>query len=50
MNDKMKLYSLLWGQSSKTTQSKIETHQNYTQRNNDYDSLGLIKIIREFVF
>jgi hypothetical protein len=50
MNDKMKLYSLLWGQSSKTTQSKIETHQNYTQCKNDYDSFGQIKIIREFVF
>jgi hypothetical protein len=50
MDNKMKLYSLLWGQSSKTTQSKVETHLNYEQCKNDYDSLGLLKILREFVF
>lgn len=48
---KMKLYSLVWGQSSKTTQSKIETHhQNYTQYKATYDSLGLLKISRKIIF
>jgi hypothetical protein len=50
MDNKMKLYSLIWGQSSKLTQSKLETHANFQQCKNDYDSLGLLKIIREFVF
>ena len=49
-DNKMKLYSLVWGQSSKTTQSKIETHASYQQCKSRYDSLGLLKIIREFVF
>jgi hypothetical protein len=30
-DNKMKLYSLVWGQCSKTTQSKIETHQDCQQ-------------------
>jgi len=46
----MKLYSLIWGQSTKATQSKLETHQEYQQCKSDYDSLKLIKIIREFIF
>jgi hypothetical protein len=50
MDNKMKLYSLIWGQSSKRMQSKLETHLNFSQCKNDYDSLGLLKIIREFVF
>jgi hypothetical protein len=50
MDNKMKLYSLIWGQSSKTTQSKLETHANFDQCKTEYDSLGLLKIIREFVF
>ncbi len=50
MDNKMKLYSLIWGQSSKTTQSKLETHLNFEQCKTTYDSLGLLKIIREFVF
>jgi hypothetical protein len=29
-DNKMKLYSLIWGQSSKSTQSKVETHQNFS--------------------
>jgi hypothetical protein len=49
-DNKIKLYSLIWGQSTKTTQSKIETHQNFTQCKASYYSLGLLKIIREFVF
>jgi hypothetical protein len=49
-DNKMKLYSLVWGRCSKTTQRKIETHQNYQQRKNNYDSLKLTKIIHEFVF
>jgi hypothetical protein len=49
-DNKMKLYSLIWGQSSKTTQSKVETHQNVADCKASYDSLGLLKIIREFVF
>jgi len=49
-DNKMKLLSLIWGQSSKTTQSKVETHLSYAQCKNDYDSLGLLKILREFVF
>jgi hypothetical protein len=48
-DNKMKLYSLIWGQSTKTTQSKIETHQNFTQCKAGYYSLGLLKIIREFL-
>ena len=40
----------MWGQSSKSTQSKIETHLDFQQCKNEYDSLKLIKIIREFVF
>jgi hypothetical protein len=50
MDNKMKLYSLIWGQSSKTTQSKVETHQHFNRCRTDYDSLGLLKILREFVF
>jgi uncharacterized LabA/DUF88 family protein len=50
MDNKTKLFSLIWGQSSKATQSKIETHLNYGQCKNDYDSLGLLKIMREFIF
>jgi len=46
----MKLFSLIWGQSLKTNQSKVETHQNYAQCKSDYDSLGLLKILREFFF
>jgi len=46
----MNFYSLVWGQSSKSTQSKIETHLDFQQCKNEYDSLKLIKIIREFVF
>jgi hypothetical protein len=45
----MKMYSLIWGQLSKTSQSKIETHQNSIQCKASYDSLGLLQIIREFV-
>lgn len=50
MDNKMKLYNLIWGQSSKMTQSKLEMHQNYAQCKAEYDSLRLLKIIREFVF
>jgi len=50
LDNKMKLFILIWGQSSKTTQSKVETHQNFAQCKNDYDSLSLLKILREFVF
>jgi hypothetical protein len=48
MDNKMKLSSLMWGQSSKTTQSKVETHQNFAQCKGSYDSLNLLKILREF--
>ena len=47
-DNKMKLFSLIWGKSSKTTQ--VETHLNYAQCKEEYDSLGLLKILREFVF
>jgi hypothetical protein len=47
---KMKLYSLIWGQSSKTTQSKVEIHLNFADCKASYDSLGLLKIIIEFIF
>jgi hypothetical protein len=50
MDNKMKLFSLIWGQSSKTTQSKVERHLNFAACKNDYDSLGLLKILHEFVF
>jgi hypothetical protein len=50
MDNKMKLFSLIWGQSSKTTQSKVETHLNFAACKNNYDSLGLLKILCEFVF
>jgi len=50
MDNKMKLFSLNWEKSSKTTQSKVETHLNYVTCKNDYDSLGLLKILQEFVF
>lgn len=46
----MKLYSLIWGQSTKSTQSKLETHQDFSQCKAEYDSLKLLKLIREFVF
>jgi hypothetical protein len=46
----MKFYSLIWGQSTKATQSKLETHQEFQQCKTDYKSLQLLKIIREFVF
>jgi hypothetical protein len=49
-DNKMKLYSLIWGQSTRSTQSKLETHQDFAQCKAEYDSLKLIKIIREFVF
>jgi hypothetical protein len=50
MDNKAKLFSLIWGQSSRATQSKIETHMNYNQCKNDNDSLRLLKIMREFIF
>jgi hypothetical protein len=50
MDNKMKLYSLIWDQSSKTTQSKVETHQSFAQCKGSYDSLSLLKILREFIF
>ena len=46
----MKLYSLICGQSSKTTQSKVETHQNSSQCKGSYDSLLLLKILQEIIF
>jgi hypothetical protein len=46
----MKLYSLIWGQSTKSTQSKLETHEKFNDCRTAYDSLKLIKILREFVF
>ena len=49
-DNKMKLYSLVWGQSSKATQKKLETHLDFQQCKNEYNSLRLIKIIWEFVF
>jgi hypothetical protein len=49
-DNKMKLYSLIWGQSTKATQSKLETHLDFPQCRTDYDSLQLLRIIREFVF
>jgi hypothetical protein len=49
-DNKMKLYSLIWGKSTKTTQSKLETHQDFQQCKSECDSLKLMKIIREFVF
>jgi len=49
-DNKMKLYSLIWGQSTKSTQSKLETHDDFQDCRNAYDSLKLIKILREFVF
>ncbi len=49
-DNKMKLYSLIRGQSTKTIQSKLETHADFNQCKNEYDSLKLLKIIREFVF
>jgi hypothetical protein len=45
MDNKMKLYSLIWGQSSKTTQSKVETHHHFSQCKGSYDSLLLLKIL-----
>jgi hypothetical protein len=44
-DNKMKLYSLIWGQSSKSTQSKIETHQDFDNCKSSYNSLKLLKII-----
>jgi len=49
-DNKMKLYSLIWGQSTKSTQSKLETHEEFHDCRTAYDSLKLIKILREFVF
>jgi hypothetical protein len=49
MDNKMKLYSLIWDQSSKTTQSKVETRQHFSQCKGSYDSLVLLKILQEFV-
>jgi hypothetical protein len=49
-DNKMKLYSVIWEQSSKTTQSKLNTHLDYQQYKNDYDSLRLIEVIGEYVF
>jgi hypothetical protein len=42
-DNRMKLFSLVWGQSSKATQSKVETHQNYAVCKASYDSLGLLR-------
>jgi len=49
-DNKMKLHSLIWGQSTKTTQSKLETHAEFSECKSEYNSLKLLKIIREFVF
>jgi len=43
-DNKMKLYSLIWGQSTQTTQSKLETYSDSNQCRSDYDSLKLFKI------
>jgi len=43
-------YMIKRGQSSKTTQSKLETHQDFAHCKSDYNSLKLLKILREFVF
>ena len=48
-DNKMKLYSLIWGQSTQTTQSKLETCSDSNQCRSDYDSLKLFKIRWEFV-
>jgi hypothetical protein len=49
-DNKMKLYSLIWGQSTKSTQSKLETHDDFQDCKTAYDSLKLNKILCEFVF
>jgi len=49
-DNKMKLYSLILGQSTEAMQSKLETHQGFQQCKTDYDSLKLLKLLREFVF
>jgi hypothetical protein len=50
-DNKMKLYSLIWGHSSsKLTQSKLETHQEFPQCKASYESLILLKIMQEFIF
>ncbi len=41
-DNKMKLYSFVWGQSTKTTQSKLETHAEFSQCRSSYDSLKLL--------
>jgi hypothetical protein len=46
-DNKMKLYSLIWGQSTKSTQSKLETHEEFHDCRTTYDSLKLIKILHE---
>jgi hypothetical protein len=43
MDNKMKLHSLIWGQSSKMTQSKLEMHMNFEQCKVEQDSLGFFK-------
>jgi hypothetical protein len=49
-DNKMKLHSLIWGQSTKTTQSKLETPAEFSECKSEYNSLKLLKITREFVF
>ncbi len=39
-DNKMKLYSLIRDQSTKTTQSKLETHQDFSQCKVEYDTLN----------
>jgi hypothetical protein len=43
MDNKMKLYSLNWGQSSKMTQSKLEINQKFNQCKAKNDSLVLLR-------
>jgi hypothetical protein len=49
-DNKMKFFSLIWGQSTKSTQSKLETHDEFHDCKIAYDSLKLNKILCEFVF
>jgi hypothetical protein len=39
VDNKMKLYSLIWGQLTKSTQSKLETHQDFQQCKSEYDGM-----------
>ena len=44
------LYQLIWGQSSQYMQSRVKRDHTYHTIKADYDTIGLIKLIKRAIF